>query len=249
MTHNPLHAGEQFKGKSANGIYGDAVEEIDWSTGQILDFLRANNLAENTMVIFSSDNGAARPYGGINLPLSGWKGSTMEGGMRVPGIFWWPEKLNPHKVENAIATTMDLLPTIARIVDAPIPTDRVLDGHDIFDLMTGESVVSPYEVFYYYQLEQLQAVRKGPWKLHLPLDSTYGNFHQAKIIEGRPMALYNLEDDIAEHKDVSSRHAEIVADLLKEAAKAREELGDFGIHGNGIRHAGMVQNPTARLMK
>lgn len=248
MTHNPLYAGEQFKGKSANGIYGDAVEEIDWSTGQILNFLNENNLAENTMVIFSSDNGAAKPFGGTNLPLSGWKGSTMEGGMRVPGIFWWPGKLNHFKVENAMATTMDLLPTIARIVDAPIPNDRVLDGHDIFDLMTGENITSPYEVFYYYQLEQLQAVRKGPWKLHLPLDSMYGNFHRAKIIEGRPMALYNLEDDIAEHKDVSSQHAAIVADLLKEAANASEELGDFGINGNGVRPAGIIKNPTARLM-
>jgi len=248
MTHNPLHAGEQFRGKSANGIYGDAVEEIDWSTGQILDFLIDNHLAENTMVMFSSDNGAAQPYGGTNKPLSGWKGSTMEGGMRVPGIFWWPGKLNPLRVESAMATTMDLLPTIARIIDAPVPKDRVLDGHDIFDLLTGKSVDSPYEVFYYYQLEQLQAIRKGPWKLHLPLDSMYGNFHQAKIIDGRPMALYNLEKDMAELDNVAAQHTEIVENLLEEAVKAKEELGDFGILGNGVRPAGIVQNPTARLM-
>jgi arylsulfatase A-like enzyme len=248
MTHNPLHAGEEFRGKSANGIYGDAVEEIDWSTGQILDYLKEIGIEKNTMVVFSSDNGAASRFGGTNQPLSGWKGSTMEGGMRVPGIFWWPETLKPLTVENSMATTMDLLPTIAYLAEGKLPVDRILDGYNIFDLMNGESTKSPYNAFYYYQLEQLQAIRLGPWKLHLPLDSMYGNFHTAQIVEGRPMALYNLEVDIKETNNISAQHPEIVDDLLKEAEKARQALGDFGIIGNEVRPAAIVENPVPQLM-
>jgi arylsulfatase A len=246
MTHNPLHAGERFRGKSANGIYGDAVEEIDWSTGEIINYLKANSLDENTLVIFSSDNGAAKPFGGTNLPLSGWKGSTMEGGMRVPGIFWWPQTLKPAKIENYMATTMDVLPTIAHIVNAKLP-DVKLDGYNIYDLLTGKMTNSPYEVFYYYQLEQLQAVRKGDWKLHLPLDSMYGNFHRAEIVEGRPLALYNLTEDISEANELSGDYPEIVLDLLGEAAKARVQLGDFGVTAQGLRPAAIVDDPSARL--
>lgn len=249
MTHNPLHASDDFRGKSANGIYGDAVEEIDWSTGQIINYLRKNGLDKNTMVMFSSDNGAASRYGGTNQPLSGWKGSTMEGGMRVPGIFWWPETLKPRKVKNAMATTMDMLPTIAQLVKGNLPTDRKLDGYNIYDLMTGESSQSLYEVFYYYQLEQLQAVRKGSWKLHLPLDSMYGNFHTAKIIDGRSPALYNLEQDISESNNLADQYPEIVEELLLEAEAARQDLGDMGVVGKGVRPAAIVENPIVQLKK
>jgi len=248
MTHNPLHAGEAFRGKSANGIYGDAVEEIDWSTGEILNFLRDNDLDKNTMVVFSSDNGAASRWGGTNLPLSGWKGSTMEGGMRVPGIFWWPETLQPQKIENSMATTMDLLPTIANLIGAELPKVK-LDGYNISDLLLGNSIESPYDVFHYYQLEQLQAIRKGDWKLHLPLDSMYNNFHRATIVDGRPMALYNLKEDISETNDLAEQYPEIVAELTAEADKARMELGDFGISGAGVRPAAIVTDPVPQLMK
>jgi len=248
MTHNPLHAGENFRGKSGNGIYGDAVEEIDWSTGEILNCLKENNLQNNTMVLFSSDNGAARPFGGSNLPLSGWKGSTMEGGMRVPGIFWWPGKLDPKRIEYSMATTMDILPTFCHIVDGQLP-DVQIDGNNIYDLLTGESTESPYKVFYYYQLEQLQAVRKGPWKLHLPLDSMYGNFHRAEIVDGRPLALYNLENDISESRDISDQFPEIVQELSREAKKARIALGDFGRQGEEVRPAAIIQNPVPQLLK
>jgi arylsulfatase A len=249
MTHNPLHAGEKFRGKSANGIYGDAVEEIDWSTGQILNYLKENGLDKNTLVMFSSDNGAARPFGGTNLPLSGWKGSTMEGGMRVPGIFWWPGKLGPRTIKNTMATTMDILPTFAHIVHGNLPTDRKLDGHNIYDLMTGGSDKSPYKAFYYYQMEQLQAVRKGPWKLHLPLDSMYGNFHEAEIVDGRPMTLYNLEKDINESNNLAEKYPEIVEELLQDAEKIQKELGNFGVEGVGVRSAALVENPIVQLMK
>lgn len=246
MTHNPLHASAAFKDKSKNGIYGDAVEEIDWSTGQILNFLRSEGLAENTLVLFTSDNGAAKPFGGTNQPLSGWKGSTMEGGMRVPGIFWWPSRLPARKIENEMATTMDLLPTIAKLVDAPLP-DKKLDGFDILPLLQGEQTDSPYELFYYYQLEHLQAIRKGPWKIHLPLDSMYNNFHRATMKPGRPVALFDLSKDIAESQNVADLHPEIVQELLEEAERVRQELGDFGVKGNQVRPAALVESPTARL--
>ena len=248
MTHNPLYAGEKFKGKSENGIYGDAVEEIDWSTGEILNYLRANDLDKNTMVMFSSDNGAASRWGGTNLPLSGWKGSTMEGGMRVPGIFWWPETLKPSKVQHAMASTMDLLPTIAYLTGAALP-DTKLDGYNIYDMLSGKTSESPYEVFYYYQLEQLQAIRKGDWKLHLPLDSMYGNIHRATIVDGKPMALYNLKEDIAETKDLAKEYPDIVEQLTLEAQKARQELGDFGVKGKGVRPAAIVADPVPQLMQ
>ena len=249
MTHNPLHAGEAFRGKSANGIYGDAVEEIDASTGRILDYLREKGLAENTLVVFSSDNGAASRWGGTNLPLSGWKGSTWEGGMRVPGIFWWPETLTPRTVDQSMATTMDMVPTFAHLVGATLPADRHLDGYNIWDLLTGQTDQSPYREFYYYQLEQLQAVRQGPWKLHLPLDSMYGNFHRANIIEGRDMALYFLEEDIAEKINVAEEYPEIVKELMDKADSVRIELGDFGIQGKGVRPAAWVEEPISQVKK
>jgi len=249
MTHNPLHASEGFRDKSANGIYGDAVEEIDASTGKILDYLRENGLDKNTLVIFSSDNGAASRWGGTNTPLSGWKGSTWEGGMRVPGIFWWPGRLEPRQVAHQMATTLDILPTFAHLTGASLPTERKLDGFNIFPLLTGEAAESPYEVFYYYQLEQLQAVRKGPWKLHVALDSMYGNFHRAEIKEGRPLGLYNLVEDVAESRNVAKQHPEIVAELMAEAEKARKALGDFGVKGSEVRPAALVEEPIVQLMK
>ncbi len=248
MTHNPLYASDDFKGRSDNGIYGDAVEEIDWSTGQILDFLRREGLSENTMVLFTSDNGAAKPFGGTNKPLSGWKGSTMEGGMRVPGIFWWPSKLPARQIENEMATTMDLFPTIAKIVNAPLPGVQ-LDGHDILPLLQGKQAASPYEYFYYYQLEHLQAIRKGQWKIHLPLDSMYQHFHRAIMREGRPVALYDLSKDDAESQNIADLHPELVEELLVKADQVRQELGDFGINGNQVRPAALVDNPTVLLKK
>lgn len=248
MTHTPLYAGDEFRGKSDNGIYGDAVEEIDWSTGKILDYLRENNLANNTIVIFTSDNGASSVYGGTNSPLAGWKGSTMEGGMRVPCIFWCPGKLEAREVKNTYATTMDFLPTITSLANGKLPENRKLDGHNITDLLTGKVSKSPYEVFYYYQLEQLQAVRKGSWKLHLPLDSMYGNFHIAEIVGGREPALYNLDNDISESNNLAELYPEIVSDLVTEAEKARIEIGDFGIQGKAVRPAAIVENPKAQLL-
>ncbi len=249
MVHNPVHASEAFLGRSKNGGYGDAVEEVDWSTGQILACLEKNDLAENTLVVFTSDNGAAERWGGSNFPLSGWKGSTMEGGMRVPAIFWRPGMITAGSTCDALATTMDILPTFCKMADGQAPADRIIDGHDISDLLIGKTTGSPYQVFYYYQLEQLQAVRVGDWKLHLPLDSVYVNIHRATWQPERPLGLYDLANDFSEKHEMSALHPEIVRKLSAFAEIAREDLGDLNRSGQNIRPAGRVENPVPQLLK
>ena len=163
MPHNPVHSSDAFRGKSANKGYGDCVEEIDWSTGQILDTLKRLSIDENTLVVFTSDNGAASRWGGSNLPLSGWKGSTMEGGMREPCVIRWPGKIPAGKSCDELACTMDLLPTFAKLAGTKPPADRIIDGKDIQPLMRGKKdAKSPHEAFYYYYMTQLHAVRARP---------------------------------------------------------------------------------------
>ncbi len=166
--------------------------------------------------------------------------------MRVPGIFWWPSKLPARRIENEMGTTMDLFPTIAKIVDAPLPEVK-LDGHDIFPFLQGQQAASPYEYFYYYQLEHLQAIRKGQWKIHLPLDSMYQHFHRAIMREGRPVALYDLSKDDVESQNIAHLHPELVEELLGKVDQVRQELGDFGMKGKQVRPAALVDNLTVRL--
>ncbi|MEM7656030.1 MAG: sulfatase [Bacteroidota bacterium] len=248
MPHNSVYASEAFQGTSANGGFGDAVEELDWSTGQILELLKELGLAENTLVVFTSDNGAAKPFGGSNLPLSGWKGSTQEGGMRVPALAWWPETIEAGTKISALTTSMDLFPTMAELTQQDIPAEREIDGESILPLLTGEEKESPHEAFFYYQLEQLQAVRSGPWKLHLPLDSMYQNIHRGTWREGRPMKLVNLETDLAETTDLSTEHPEIVQQLLIFAGEAQSKLGDLGKAGHKQRKAAYVAEPIPQLL-
>ncbi|MHC4679560.1 MAG: sulfatase-like hydrolase/transferase, partial [Planctomycetota bacterium] len=197
MPHNPVHSSENFHGKSANDGYGDCVEEIDFSTGEILAALKRLALDERTLVVFTSDNGAASRWGGSNLPLSGWKGSTMEGGMREPCVMRWPGKIPAGATCREITSTLDLLPTLARLAGTREPQDRIIDGKDIRPLMTGRpGAKSPHEAFYYYQMDQLQAVRSGRWKLHLPLKVKRANW--GKGTPDRPMKLYDLEADVGE---------------------------------------------------
>ena len=231
MPHNPVHSSEKFRGQSANGGYGDCVEEIDWSTGEILASLKKLNIDDRTLVVFTSDNGAASRWGGGNGPLSGFKGGTMEGGMREPCIMRWPGRIPAGKTCDELATTMDLLPTFARLAGTKAPTDRIIDGKDIWPLMAGrDGAKSPHEAFYYYQMDQLQAVRAGRWKLHLPLKVKRQNW--GKGIPNRPMALYDLKADIGEKKNVADRHPDVVKRLLALADKARLDLGDVNHRGN-----------------
>ena len=247
MPHNPVHASDEFRGKSANGRYGDAVEEIDWSAGQILKTLKNLHIDDRTLVVFTSDNGASNRFGGSNAPLRGFKGSTWEGGMREPCVMRWPGKIPAGKSCHQIACTMDLLPTFARLAGAKAPADRVIDGKDIWPMVAGKKdAESPHEAFYYYQMDQLQAVRSGKWKLHLPLKPKKRNW--GKPEPQGPLALYDLRDDIAEKNNVADKHPEIVKRLLALAEKAREDLGDLDREGLHQRPAGWAVSPKPLLL-
>ena len=248
MVHLPLHASEAFKGKSANGIYGDAVEELDWSTGQIIKTLKDLKLDEETLIIFTSDNGSTGRNGGSNVPLRGRKGQTWEGGMRVPCVMRWPGRIPAGKTCKALTSTIDVLPTLAKLAGAAPPRDRIIDGRDIWPLMSGAAgAASPHEAFYFYQMDQLQAVRSGKWKLFVPMEAKKRNWGKP---EGKtPVMLFDLEADVAESKDVSAGHPEVVKRLTALADKARADLGDVARAGKGQRKAGWVDKAAPRLLE
>lgn len=238
-------ASADFKGKSANGTWGDSVEEIDWSAGRILDLLVELEIAENTLVIWTSDNGAPNNPNdikrGTNQPLSGRGYTTAEGGMRVPTIVWQPGKVAAGAECAELATTMDLLPTFARLAGGSEPKDRKIDGKNIAPLLYGEpDAKSPHEVFYYYQLDQLHAVRSGPWKLFLPLENPqrHPRFRKGPTEQ----LLFNVVEDIASENNLAAENPEIVARLTKLAEAARADLGDAGQPGAGQRPLGVLDS-------
>ena len=248
MVHLPLHASKAFKGKSGNGIHGDAVEELDWSTGRIIKALKDLGLDDNTLIIFTSDNGSNGRHGGSNVPLRGNKGTTWEGGMRVPCLMRWPGKIPAGKTCGEMASTIDVLPTLAKLAGAAVPKDRTIDGRDIWPLMSGaRGARSPHEAFYFYQMDQLQAVRSGKWKLFVPMESKKRNW--GKPEGAKPVMLFDLEADLKESTDVAAKHPDVVKRLTALADKARAELGDVGRKGTGQRKAGWVETPTPRLLK
>ena len=214
MPHVPLYASPDFKGKSKRGLYGDAVEEIDWSVGEILKTLKEEGLDENTLVIFASDNGpwtSKGDQGGSALPLRGQKNETFEGGFRVPMIAQWNGKIKAGVVTDKIASTIDILPTIAYLTGADLP-EKKIDGKNMWPLLSGnEKAKSPHKKdgFYYYKDSKLEAVRKGDWKLR---------------IVGDDIALYNLKDDISEQRNLASTYPKIVKKLKKMMLKFDEEL-------------------------
>jgi len=246
MPHNPVHSSDNFRGKSANGGYGDAVEEIDWSTGEILRTLKKLDIDDHTLVVFTSDNGASHRFGGSNAPLRGHKAQTWEGGMRVPCVMRWPGRIPPEKTCDELCSTMDLLPTFAKLAHAKLPADRIIDGKDIWPLMTAtQNASSPYQAFYYYFREQLQAVRSGKWKLHLARPSRRRG---ADPPQEFPVQLYDLDTDIAETTNVAVKHPDVVHRLLTLAEKARTDLGDGDREGMHQRPAGLVANPKPLLL-
>lgn len=249
FPHTPLFASPAFKDKSANGRYGDSVEEIDWSTGEILDTLDRLGLSDDTLVIFTSDNGSNRRNGGSNLPLAGAKGSVMEGGMRVPMIARWPGKIPTSSICNELATTMDFLPTFCAITGAKGPS-LPIDGHDIQPLLFGEKgAESPYDVFCYYRRRQLQAIRSGNWKYHLELEETHPNWTTADILaEGRPAKLVNLASDLQETTDLSRQHPEIVRRMKALAQDAIRRFGNDEMDGSLQRQSIDLANPTAMTL-
>jgi arylsulfatase A len=234
-------ASDAFRGKSANGLWGDAVEEIDWSTGRILDTLRELELDETTLVLWTSDNGAPRrnPPQGSNAPLKGWGYDVSEGAMRVPLIARWPGHVPADATCRELVTLMDLFPTVAKLAGGA-PADRpAIDGRDLGPLLTGTpGARSPHEAFFYYQRDELRAVRSGEWKLYLSGET-----------KQEPVRLYDLVGDLAETQDLADQHPEIVERLNHLAANARAELGDGEQSGVGQRPAGEVPQATPRVLE
>jgi arylsulfatase A-like enzyme len=217
MPHVPLFRSEAFVNKSLRGVYGDVIEEIDWSMGRILDKLKETGLDKNTLVVFTSDNGPWLPYkeqGGSAGLLRGGKGGTFEGGMREPTIFWWPGKLSP-KVVMDMGSTLDLFPTICRLAGVEIPSDRTYDGVDLIPLLTGEGTAARNEMFFYRDTEVF-AVRLGKYKAHFKTQAGYG---QPEAMVHDPPLLYNLLIDPSEKYNIADQHPDIIL-------KIRELLAD-----------------------
>lgn len=223
MPHVPLFVSERFKGKSKGGLYGDVVETIDWSVGRILASLKQLNLDGKTLVIFTSDNGPwliKKEHGGAARPLRDGKGTTYEGGMRVPTIMRWPGKIAAGRKCDEVACMMDLLPTIAGLAGASVPKDRVIDGKDIAPLLLSAEAKSPRETYFYHaSAGPLQAVRSGKWKLHLPRRERV----QQKDVD-RPAELYDLSVDVGETRNVAAGHPDVVERLTKLCQAHRDDL-------------------------
>lgn len=249
MPHYPISASDAFLGRSANGLYGDVIEEIDWSVGEILKTLEALNIRERTVIIFTSDNGAPRTYDAAsNGPFSGYKGSVMEGGFRVPMLVSWKGRLPAGKRTGAVASVMDLLPTIADIAGVEVPGDRVIDGISMVEILNDpDEAVTPHAYFAYYLMDQLKAIRVGDWKLHLPLEHYIDMW--AKDLGPREARLYNLEEDPGEQRDLSAVHPDTLEQLMVMADVARRWIGDRNRPAPGSRPAGFVEKPVPLLMK
>jgi len=235
MPHVPLHASKKFLGTSARGLYGDAVEEIDWSTGEIFKTIKKLGLDDNTLVFFCSDNGpwlSKGKNGGCALPLRGGKFTTWEGGMREPTIMRLPGKIPAGKVCSEVAGTIDILPTFAKLAGAELP-GRVIDGKDIWPLMTAQAgAKSPHEAYYYYKGSRLEALRQGKWKLRLVTKRPPRKKRPAKADakkQNPPKAapgpeLYDLAADISEATNVAAKNPDVVARLTAVALKFDADL-------------------------
>jgi arylsulfatase A len=254
MVHVPLFVGDKFKGSSKSGLFGDVVQEVDWSVGEILNTLKKHKLDKDTLVIFTSDNGPWLSYGehaGSSGDLREGKGTAWEGGVRVPFIARWPGKIPAGRTTRTPAMTIDLLPTIAKLANAELPKHKI-DGLDIWPLLKGDpNAKNPHDAyFFYYNNNELQAVRSGNWKLILP--HTYRTLGtQAKAKDGLPakysnvkvgLELYDLATDAGEKMNVADKYPDVVKRLEALAEQARTDLGDRLTNrvGNGVREPGRI---------
>ncbi|HJT35157.1 MAG TPA: sulfatase [Pirellulales bacterium] len=259
MPHVPLFVSEKFRGKTPRGLFGDVIEEIDWSVGRVLETLDRLGLDERTLVIFTSDNGPWLSYGdhaGSTGALREGKGTSFEGGVREPCLMRWPGKIAPGTVCREPAMTIDLLPTLAELAGASLPDDRTIDGRDIWPLMSGEpGAKSPHDALFFYWGGELQAVRSGRWKLHFP--HVYRSLTQGGGRGGIPakyeqrrieLSLFDLEADPGESQDVAAEHSDVVNRLQALADRARDDLGDTatGQKGRNIRPAGQLGAAEAK---
>ena len=248
--HVPLFPHEDFVGKSKNGTYGYWVEEVDWSVGHILDTLRKNKLAENTLVIFTSDNGPWASKGAAGVvagPLRGSKGCTLEGGVREPTIAWWPGTVEAGSSCDAVCGTTDVLPTFVKLGGSdggkPVQWGKI-DGKDISPNLLGKTTRSPHEAWFYFQGTTLQAVRSGPWKLAItPQSIGMGMKDRPEDLQSREPRLYNLDEEIGEITNVANKHPEVVARLQKLIDGMIADIGS-GQPGPGVRPPGEVENPV-----
>lgn len=244
-VHVPIYPPARFLSESENGRYGAAVQAIDWSVGVLLYELKQLGLDENTVVIFTSDNGSrARDEGGSNAPLRSHKATTWEGGQRVPCVMRWPGQIPAGTVCRELTTAMDLYPTLAALAGAAIPQDRIIDGKDIRPLLFDEAgATSPRDAFFYYLMENLMAVRSGKWKLHVGRidfdDRTFERTFKA-VAE-----LYDLEADIGETTNRYDEEPKVVAALMAKLDACRHDLGDAvtGVVGQNRRSVGRVDQP------
>ena len=255
QPHVPLFVSDKFKGKSERGLYGDVIMEIDWSVGQIMQSLKQYDIAENTIVIFTSDNGPWLSYGdhsGSALPLREGKGTALEGGQRVPCIVHFPGKLKAGRSIDIPMMNIDILPTIAEITESDLP-QQTIDGKSVWDIWCGESTTSPHEAyFYYYHVNELHGVRYNNWKMYFP--------HKYRTLNGRPggkdgfpanyeyntmeqIELYDLSNDISETINVVAEHPDIVEKIKSLADAKRKELGDslYDMEGIGTRPIGKIE--------
>ena len=255
MCHVPLYVSDKFRGKTKRGLFGDVIAEIDWSVGQILDTLKECGVDDNTLMIFTADNGPWLSYGdhaGSAGPLREGKGTMFDGGCRESCLMRWPGKIPAGAVCHELAATIDILPTVANLIGAKLP-DHKIDGKNIWPLMSGQAgAKSPHEAYWFYWSGALQAIRSGKWKLHFP--------HKFRTLAGRKggtggipvkyetgkigLALFNLENDIGETTNVAEQNPDVVARLQKLAEEARADLGDTAQKrkGSGVRPAGQLQS-------
>ena len=262
MVHVPLFVSDKFAGKSERGLFGDVVMEIDWSVGQIMAEIRRHGLEQDTLVIFTADNGPWLSYGdraGTAGPLREGKGTEFEGGIREPTLMWWPGTIPAGTTCDELASTIDVVPTVAALIGADLP-EHPIDGHDIRPLMFGNADArSPHEAFCcFYAGGQLQAIRDRQWKLHFP--------HSYRTLDGRPggsggrpvdysqarigLELFDLKNDIGESTNVAAENPEVVARLQAHADQARGDLGDrlTNTKGAGVRPHGRLGPDDERLM-
>jgi arylsulfatase A len=255
MVHVPLFVSEKFRG-STGSLFGDVVQEVDWSVGQIAATLQRLRLEENTLVVFTSDNGPWLLYGdhvGSALPHREGKGTTWNGGTCVPCLMEFPGRIAGGSTCSQLASTLDVLPTVAALAGSPAVRNgavngRRIDGHDLAALLNDPTAPTPRETFFHYWQRELHAVRKGPWKLHLPhtsftitqpgKDGKPGKSQPTQV----PLSLYHLGRDVGEHNDVKDAHPDVVKDLLALADRARADLGDSltNVAGSGVRSPGRV---------
>jgi arylsulfatase A-like enzyme len=253
MPHVPLHVSDKFKGKTQRGLFGDVIAEIDWSVGQILAALEKHGLDNNTLVFFTSDNGPWLSYGnhaGSAGPLREGKGTTWDGGHLEPTLARWPGKIPPGSVCRELTSTIDILPTFAKLAGGQPPQDRIIDGRDIWPLLSAQpGAKTPHEFFYYYWNLGLEAVQAGDWKLHVPHE--YRTLSGEAGKDGKPgpyknvktdLALYNLKDDVGETHNVAAEHPDVVQRLQAIVEQARADLGD-----SLTKREGANRRPAGRI--